>query len=198
MTSIGGKHKRGVIFRINRSGTGYVILHHFSGSDGARPLKNLMVYKGSFYGMTSKGGSSNLGVIFRIKSNGTEFKKLFDFNYNTGGAPDGSLLLVPTTFSTETNSARSAVAAVVVENAEQQVSVEAYPNPFLDVLYVNITNSSETEFQSVIMDMSGRIVGAHTGATNTTAAIRTNFGQGLYVLRVTVGSLTKHIRVVRK
>ena len=198
MTSLGGKYKLGVIFRINRDGSGYVIQHHFSGSDGAQPLKNLMVYKGYFYGMTSKGGSGDLGVIFKIKSDGTEFKKLFDFDYNTGGAPDGSLLLVPTPPSTVTKSARSAVAALVVEDAEQQVSVEAYPNPFLDILYVNITHSADTEFQSVLMDASGRIVGTQTGPTNTTAAIRTDVSQGLYVLKVTVGNLTKHIRVVRK
>ena len=198
MTSIGGKYKQGVIFSINRNGSGYVILHHFSGSDGAQPLNNLMVYKGSLYGVTSKGGTGDLGVIFKIKSDGTEFKKLFDFNYNSGGAPDGSLLLVPTPFSPESNSARSAVATVVVENAEQQVSIEAYPNPFLDILYVNITHSVHTEFQSVLTDMNGIIVGTHKGPTNATAAIRTNAGQGLYVLKVTVGGSTKHIRVFRK
>jgi uncharacterized repeat protein (TIGR03803 family) len=198
MTSLGGKYKQGIIFRINRDGSGYVIQHHFSGMDGAQPLKNLMAYKGYLYGMTSKGGSGDLGVIFKIETDGTDFKKLFDFDQNTGGSPDGSLVLVPTPLPAVTKTAVSEFAVVVTEDTESQVSVDAFPNPFQDILYVNITGTEDTEFRSVLMDTKGMTVGTHTGHTNTNAAIRTNVGPGLYVLKVSVGNLTRYIRVVRQ
>ena len=195
MTSLGGKYKKGVIFRINRDGSGYLIQHHFSGSDGAQPTKNLIAYKGYLYGMTSKGGGGDLGVIFKIKTDGTDFKKLFDFDRNTGGAPDGSLVLVPTPLPAVTRSVASELAVVV---SEPQVSVDAYPNTFVDMLYLDVTATENIEFYSVLMDMSGSIVGTHAGRTNTTAAIRTDVRQGIYILKVKVGNLTKYVRVVRK
>jgi uncharacterized repeat protein (TIGR03803 family) len=198
MTALGGKFKQGIIFRINRDGSGYIIQHHFSGSDGAQPLKNLIAYKGYLYGMTSKGGISGLGVIFKIKTDGTEFKKLFDFNAGTGGAPDGSLALIPTPVPAATRIAGSALAKVTNEVSQQQVFVQAYPNPFVDVLYLNITGTGDQEFQSTLMDISGRIVSSTTGLADTNAAIRTNISPGVYVLKVTVGNWTKYLRVVRK
>ena len=151
--------------------------------------------------MTSRGGSVDLGVIFKIKADGTDFKKIFDFNSNSGGIPDGSLVLVPTPTPAilQSASARSAVAEAVVENAEQQVSIDANPNPFLDVLYLNIAHPVDTEFQSVMMDTNGRIVATHKGQTNSTTAITNDLSQGLYILKVKVGGdVTKFIRVIRR
>lgn len=199
MTMVGGKYKLGVVFRINRDGSGYTILHHFSGADGAEPLKNLTSYKGYLYGMTSKGGASDLGVIFKIKADGTDFKKLFDFNWNTGGAPDGSLVLIPTPIPAVHQLATTEVATLASGELNEQVSVEAYPNPWVDdILYLQITGTDDGEFQSVMIDTNGRIVGTYNGTTDTTAAIKTELSPGIYVLKVKVGNITKAIRVVRR
>ena len=195
MTTLGGKFKLGVIFRINRDGSGYTIMHHFSGIDGAEPLKNLIVYKGYLYGMTSKGGSSGLGVIFKIKVDGTDFVKLFDFNWNTGGAPDGSLALIPTPV---TNTTAQSVALITVEESTPEISIHAYPNPFTDILYVQVEGAHDEAFTSSLVDLTGRTVSTQNGLTNTPTSIKVDVSAGLYLLKVKKGNLTKTLRVVRK
>jgi uncharacterized repeat protein (TIGR03803 family) len=68
MTESGGTAGKGVVFRMNVDGTGYEIMHTFTGgaSDGASPLGSLFLSDNTLYGMTSEGGSQNQGVIFAL------------------------------------------------------------------------------------------------------------------------------------
>src|SRR6187549_182650 len=43
MTSGGGNHSAGVIFRVNADITGYTVLHHFNGTNGATPQGSLLL-----------------------------------------------------------------------------------------------------------------------------------------------------------
>jgi uncharacterized repeat protein (TIGR03803 family) len=91
MTRGGGSDSRGTIFRIGTDGTGFSLLHSFTGSaaDGADPLFSSLIHSGStLYGMTEHGGSLGGGTIFKIGTDGTGFSLLHSFVF---GADDGAL-----------------------------------------------------------------------------------------------------------
>ena len=68
MTSSGGSgSNNGTIFSIDANGTGFNVLHSFTGADGAHPYGSLIQSGSTLYGMTESGGSSNYyGTIFSI------------------------------------------------------------------------------------------------------------------------------------
>lgn len=55
----------GTIFSITRSGK-EIVLHSFSGTDGASPVGRLIQVGSGLYGTTSAGGTSNLGTVFEL------------------------------------------------------------------------------------------------------------------------------------
>src|SRR5579871_2176165 len=100
MTYQGGTNNADVIFEINTDGTGYQILHHFTGtsnrgspSDGANPEGDLILSGSTLYGMTYAGGTNGGGMIFQISTNGMNFAPLYQFSGNDGANPQGSLVL---------------------------------------------------------------------------------------------------------
>jgi uncharacterized repeat protein (TIGR03803 family) len=98
MTSGGGANEFGTIFQINTDGTGYQVLHNFSGypGDGATPDGSLTLSGSTLYGMTIGGGvKDDFGTIFQINTDGTGYKVLYSFTAvaNDGGAPTGDLTL---------------------------------------------------------------------------------------------------------
>lgn len=76
----GGSANRGVIFRVNKSGTDFVVVKHFTGSDGAYPFSRLLCDGDTLYGTTVGGGNSNQGTLFKIKTDGTGFTVLRHFS----------------------------------------------------------------------------------------------------------------------
>src|SRR5262249_33407387 len=88
MTTSGGSGGHGAIFRMGIDGTGFSLLHSFTGtaSDGNFPSGSLIQSGSTLYGMTQTGGSSNHGTIFRIEPDGTGFSLLHSF---TAAASDG-------------------------------------------------------------------------------------------------------------
>src|SRR6266850_2674507 len=64
---------QGIIYCINRDGTGYRILHRFKKSDptGDSPDSLLEGTDGALYGVTTEGATNNQGAIFRINKSGT-------------------------------------------------------------------------------------------------------------------------------
>lgn len=64
-TPYGGGFGRGVVFAVNTDGSGFVILHHFRGSDGAIP-GGLILSGNRLYGATGQGGSSGNGTVFSL------------------------------------------------------------------------------------------------------------------------------------
>jgi uncharacterized repeat protein (TIGR03803 family) len=92
-TTVGGGMKgAGVVFAMNRDGSGYTVLHHFAGVDpldGAAPQSSLVESRGVLYGTTSAGGSSDAGTVYALLTNGTGYSQLHDFAayYSRPGEP---------------------------------------------------------------------------------------------------------------
>jgi uncharacterized repeat protein (TIGR03803 family) len=62
-----GLYGCGVVFRINKDGTGFRKLHEFGGADGAFAVGGLaQASDGAFYGTTERGGADDAGVVFRL------------------------------------------------------------------------------------------------------------------------------------
>lgn len=62
-----GSVGHGTIFRLNSDGTGYVVLHHFDGTNGSWPIAGLTLGSdGSFYGTTAYGGRLKQGAVFKL------------------------------------------------------------------------------------------------------------------------------------
>jgi uncharacterized repeat protein (TIGR03803 family) len=85
MTSQGGSIGFGTVFKMNTDGTGFNLLHEFSGSDGQNPFASLTLDGSTLYGMTTYGGSGGQGTVFQINTDGTGFSLLHEF----GGGTDG-------------------------------------------------------------------------------------------------------------
>ena len=59
----------GTVFKLDRSGNNFSVVHTFSGSDGALPRGSLTLDSaGNLYGMTQFGGSSGRGTVYLLAS----------------------------------------------------------------------------------------------------------------------------------
>lgn len=78
---------RGTIFKINKDGSGYSVLHIFTGKpDGQQSqCKLLEGSDGALYGTTQFGGSLNSGILFTISKDGSGYADLFDFGTVVAG-----------------------------------------------------------------------------------------------------------------
>lgn len=81
----GGTQNAGTIFTINADGSGYQVLHRFSGTDGASPHQGLTLVGSTLYGITSAGTDNSLGSIFAINQDGSGFHLLHTFTDPSGG-----------------------------------------------------------------------------------------------------------------
>src|SRR5262245_54064199 len=89
----GGAHFAGMVFKVNKDGTGYVRLHEFGQTDGAHPYGALAEGSdGALYGTTTEGGANDRGVIFKLNKDGTGFLKLHDFNGSDGDSHSAGLI----------------------------------------------------------------------------------------------------------
>jgi len=76
----------GVIFKMNKDGTGYTVLKVFDGAAIYYPVAGLTISGDYLYGACGYGGPEFKGGVFRIKKDGTGYQELHVFN----GASDGS------------------------------------------------------------------------------------------------------------
>lgn len=72
----GGYNKMGVVFRLSRAGSGWVLtpLYSFAGepNDGAAPFGGVIIGPdGSLYGMTNAGGQNDGGTVYRLRPSPT-------------------------------------------------------------------------------------------------------------------------------
>ena len=91
MTRTGGTDGFGVIFKINADGTGYTVLHNFT---GGAPVGDLTLAGSTLYGVTGGGGINGLGTFFKINPEGLGYAVLYNF---TGSSPVGSLAFAGST-----------------------------------------------------------------------------------------------------
>jgi uncharacterized repeat protein (TIGR03803 family) len=94
----GGLYNNGTVFRLNKDGGGYEILHHFEGNnvDGKNPCSTLAIGRaGWIYGTTPFGGVSASGIIYRLMPNGSGFQvlHLFDPQESDAANPYSGLLV---------------------------------------------------------------------------------------------------------
>jgi uncharacterized repeat protein (TIGR03803 family) len=67
MTRAGGSANLGTVFEIQMDGTGFNLLHSFTGAaDGSTPTGDLAFDNGVLYGWTSVGGANNYGTVFSL------------------------------------------------------------------------------------------------------------------------------------
>ncbi|HEY1379480.1 MAG TPA: choice-of-anchor tandem repeat GloVer-containing protein [Gemmataceae bacterium] len=98
LTSQGGTANIGAAFRLNADGTGFGLIHSFTGppADGQAPGFSALVPSGStLFGMTNEGGTAGQGAVFKMNADGTGFSLLHSFDPATGDGwdPNGSLTL---------------------------------------------------------------------------------------------------------
>jgi uncharacterized repeat protein (TIGR03803 family) len=88
----GGSVDGGVVFAMAKDGSGYVILHDFTGGsdDGLSPWGGVIQGRdGNLYGATRHGGTVDAGIVFSLNTNGTGFTiiRSFTTNANDGAYP---------------------------------------------------------------------------------------------------------------
>jgi len=86
-TDSGGANNDGVIFKVNKNGTGYTVLYHLNELTNIGVADLFASKDGFVYGASSAGGSQNSGGFFRLTTNGSSFTVLRQF---TGSFGDGS------------------------------------------------------------------------------------------------------------
>lgn len=75
----GGVNRAGVIFKLNRGGGDFQVIHQFEGEDGTgdSPFGGLVEWcDGTLYGATYEGGIDGAGTVFRLNKDGSGFAVL--------------------------------------------------------------------------------------------------------------------------
>jgi uncharacterized repeat protein (TIGR03803 family) len=88
MTSMGGEHGKGTLFRIHMDGTGFTVLHHFDAATGWDAEGTLCAApNGKLYGTTVLGGSGApaMGTLFSFDPVTDAYALLQNFDGTTGG-----------------------------------------------------------------------------------------------------------------
>ncbi len=83
----------GTVFAVNTDGTGFNILHSFTGgSDGSDPVGRLVLSGNTLYGTADYGGGFGNGTVFAINTDGTGFTVLHSFTATSVGTnSDGAV-----------------------------------------------------------------------------------------------------------
>lgn len=199
MTPNGGQHSKGVIFSIQKDGSGFNIIHHFSGAEGEIPLGDLTFDgDGNLYGMTSAGGRYNLGTIFSLTLDGGVLNKLFDFSMETGGAPDGKLLITGPELENKSiaSSSTREVPSAGPESVRSDIFV--YPNPSRHAFTLEMHDNNEDFSQAVLLDISGRELSRYDLSSNTPLVFGEGLTSGVYILKVKNGASTKTFRLMKE
>ncbi len=94
----------GLLYRVNRDGTGFRIIHKFCSetncTDGAEGYGALVTgTDGNLYGTTYYGGTGNSGTIFRVTPSTGAYEVVVSFNFSTSGEdPSGLIVAADGTF----------------------------------------------------------------------------------------------------
>lgn len=101
MTREGGHQNQGSIFQVNTDGSGYALLHKFSGGDeGRNPVGSLTLGSSTLYGVTQQIiGDGEPSTVFRIETDGTGYEVLHRFEPVSADEPgiNGDLTILEDT-----------------------------------------------------------------------------------------------------
>jgi len=90
-----GTAEFGDIFKVNTDGTGYSVLHTFTGGSDGSDAKRISHAVGStLYGTTSSFGTGGGGTIYEINLDGSGYNVLHSFNGADGSGPTNAALAV--------------------------------------------------------------------------------------------------------
>lgn len=89
----GGVSGYGTLFRLNKDGNDFEVLHSLSYYEGRNPYCRLTQGAlGTIYGTAYSGGTSGRGVAFKINADGTDYAVIHHFNGTDGQYPYGGLI----------------------------------------------------------------------------------------------------------
>ena len=100
MTTNGGHHDDGVLFKLNLDDQSFNLLHRFGEThhDGKNPYGSLLLVGDKLYGTTANGGDNDLGTVFVINTSGNNYQRLYSFggktNNDDGAKPIDNVILV--------------------------------------------------------------------------------------------------------
>ena len=100
MTTNGGHHNDGVIFKLNLDDQSFQLLHKFGEThhDGKNPYGSLLLVGDQLYGTTANGGDNDLGTVFVINTSGNNYQRLYSFggktNNGDGAKPIDNVVLI--------------------------------------------------------------------------------------------------------
>jgi uncharacterized repeat protein (TIGR03803 family) len=90
----GGTFGAGTVFALKTNGTGFAILHTFTGnttnSDGQLSFGGLVLSGNLLYGTARSGGASAKGTVYAVSTNGTGFTNLHSFTGISGALSTNS------------------------------------------------------------------------------------------------------------
>jgi uncharacterized repeat protein (TIGR03803 family) len=94
VTSAGGAHAAGTVFKMDADGNNFAVIHDFNTTDGAQPEAGLILASdGLLYGSTSGGGTFSNGTVFKIDTAGGSFATVRHFDGDADGEePRGRLV----------------------------------------------------------------------------------------------------------
>jgi uncharacterized repeat protein (TIGR03803 family) len=93
MTSSGGIHNAGIIFKINSDGLGFQNVYSFDTVTGSSPEGHLLLATNElFYGTAYQGGAYGAGGIFSFNPDNNIYSYVIDFNWVNGMGSEGSLI----------------------------------------------------------------------------------------------------------
>ncbi|HEY1684260.1 MAG TPA: choice-of-anchor tandem repeat GloVer-containing protein [Tepidisphaeraceae bacterium] len=90
----GGTSEDGTVFEVAAGSNTITTLATFTGSNGARPVDNLIEFDGDLYGTTASGGANNSedGTVFKLDPTTKILTTLVTFNGTDGSGPYGGVI----------------------------------------------------------------------------------------------------------
>lgn len=86
-TYYGGSSGLGTVFKLGTDGSGFDVLHSFTGADGAVPEGGVLIDPaGNLLGAAST-GTGNVGTVFKLRTDGSGFRVLHSFTGPDGEQP---------------------------------------------------------------------------------------------------------------
>ena len=89
----------GVLYRVNRNGTGFRVIHEFCSetncTDGAGGYALVNGTDGNLYGTTYYGGTNGGGTIFRVTPSTGAYEVVFNFDFLSTGEEPSALTVAP-------------------------------------------------------------------------------------------------------
>ena len=212
----GGNGYYGTVFKINLDGSGFGLLHTFTGgNNGQKPFGGLILSGTTLYGAASDESTGKSGVIYAIENDGSNFRILHRFNKSEGEDPISTLLLSDSTLYGVTFKGGSNDLGVVfsfdlkqptgvhdeksIDRIENFRLFQNYPNPFNPTTVISYRVPTFGNVKLVVYNLLGQKIktlvdsyksaGEHSVVWNATNDMDAPVPSGMYVYRLEIEEL---------